>query len=338
MPEKKIDLLNVVLILLSLAAACILPFELFLFSYAVLGPLHYLTEINWLNEKGFFVRNTRWTLAFLLLAIIISVPVILSLPYFPEWPGLKQNAILKGSTIYFNGIIVLSGLALAIGLVWFDKNSQTISFLAASALLLALILVVAPFQTALLAFFITTVIHVYLFTVLFMIYGNFKTKSAAGATAIILMFLVPVAIFLLPINPASYLISNDTQAAYLSGDFQLLNQHISRFFSGYEQDSFSIHSAIGIKTQIFIAFCYTYHYLNWFSETSIIGWNRNISWKKFIVILLIWLGSVLLYRYDYKTGFTLLFFLSILHVLLEFPLNITSIKGILEKMRPHSKA
>jgi len=33
-----------VLMLLSAGAAFILPFEVFLLAYAVLGPLHYLTE------------------------------------------------------------------------------------------------------------------------------------------------------------------------------------------------------------------------------------------------------------------------------------------------------
>ena len=43
---KKIDLLNIGLIALSLIIAIMLPFRLFSFSYAILGPLHYLTEIN----------------------------------------------------------------------------------------------------------------------------------------------------------------------------------------------------------------------------------------------------------------------------------------------------
>src|SRR2546430_5445042 len=35
------------------------PFELFLFSYAVLGPLHYLTEISWLHDRKYFVQARR---------------------------------------------------------------------------------------------------------------------------------------------------------------------------------------------------------------------------------------------------------------------------------------
>lgn len=58
---KKIDLLNIGLIALSLIIAIMLPFRLFLFSYAILGPLHYLTEINWLKDKNYFLsQSSPW--------------------------------------------------------------------------------------------------------------------------------------------------------------------------------------------------------------------------------------------------------------------------------------
>jgi hypothetical protein len=49
-------------------------------------------------------------------------------------------------------------------------------------------------------------------------------------------------------------------------------------------------------------------------------------------MIIIWCGSILLYWYDNKTGFVALFFLSIVHVVLEFPLNIRSVKGIVSKI------
>src|SRR5437762_6342156 len=53
----KINYLNIGLMLLSLGVAFRFPFELFLFSYAVLGPLHYLTEISWLHERKYFTES-----------------------------------------------------------------------------------------------------------------------------------------------------------------------------------------------------------------------------------------------------------------------------------------
>ena len=58
-----VELANVGLMGLAFAVACIVPFELFLFAYAVLGPLHYATEISWLYDRRFFApRKSDWLL------------------------------------------------------------------------------------------------------------------------------------------------------------------------------------------------------------------------------------------------------------------------------------
>ena len=59
MNTKTVDLINIGLMIISCIAAYLLPFELFLFSYAILGPLHYLTEISWLHRRDYFV-NGKW--------------------------------------------------------------------------------------------------------------------------------------------------------------------------------------------------------------------------------------------------------------------------------------
>ncbi len=77
----------------------------------------------------------------------------------------------------------------------------------------------------------------------------------------------------------------------------------------------------------FLAFAYTYHYLNWFSKTSIIEWHA-VTWKRALVIGILYATSVGLYLYDYATGFIVLLSLSFLHVVLEFPLNFKTIYGV----------
>ncbi|HET9870420.1 MAG TPA: hypothetical protein VFR02_07995, partial [bacterium] len=52
----RVNALNIGLMALSAALAFRFPFELFLFSYTVLGPLHYLTEISWLKDRGFYTQ------------------------------------------------------------------------------------------------------------------------------------------------------------------------------------------------------------------------------------------------------------------------------------------
>ncbi|UPT68252.1 MAG: hypothetical protein M0D57_06295 [Sphingobacteriales bacterium JAD_PAG50586_3] len=52
-----IDYANIGLMILSCIIAFFIPFELFLFSYAILGPLHYLTEIGWLHQRQYFTKG-----------------------------------------------------------------------------------------------------------------------------------------------------------------------------------------------------------------------------------------------------------------------------------------
>ena len=83
----------------------------------------------------------------------------------------------------------------------------------------------------------------------------------------------------------------------------------------------------GVAVQRFIAFAYTYHYLNWFSKTSIIKWHAVSRWKLATAVAL-WGASLALYGLSYELGTRWLFLLSMAHVLLEFPLNHVSFVGI----------
>ena len=57
MKPNTIHHLNTGLIIISCIVAFFIPFELFLFSYGILGPLHYLTEIGWLHKKNYFTKG-----------------------------------------------------------------------------------------------------------------------------------------------------------------------------------------------------------------------------------------------------------------------------------------
>src|SRR5688572_2200550 len=50
----RLNWINVGLMVVSAAVAVAAPFHLFLFAYAILGPLHYLTEISWLHNRQYF--------------------------------------------------------------------------------------------------------------------------------------------------------------------------------------------------------------------------------------------------------------------------------------------
>jgi hypothetical protein len=59
----------------------------------------------------------------------------------------------------------------------------------------------------------------------------------------------------------------------------------------------------------------------------VIGWHR-IPKRRAGVILALWIAAVGVYAYSYVLGFVLLYALSVLHVMLELPLNHQSFAGI----------
>src|SRR5687767_11357461 len=71
--SERIDFINILLIILSAVLALVMPFELFLFSYAILGPLHYLTEISWLHDRQYFTKGKYDYIFFILIGLCLTV-------------------------------------------------------------------------------------------------------------------------------------------------------------------------------------------------------------------------------------------------------------------------
>jgi len=334
MNSKETDILNVILIIVSLALAFNLPFELFLFSYAFLGPLHYLTEINWLKEKNYFLKETKWVWLFVAMAFLVSLPLflnVLSKTPLGTLPGYKTVFQFMKKSI--DEIIMIS-LLMAIGLIYFKKTKHLLLFSIIAVAITLLTLNYFPAMALAMAIFVPTIIHVYLFTLLFMVYGTLNSRSTPGVIAIVLLMLVPFIIMISNVNLTDYFpLKEKTVSSFNGSNFGTLTVNLSRLFTSKQDGAFNFMSVLAIKAQIFIAFAYTYHYLNWFSKTSIIGWNKNLSKTKTYTILAIWAVSVALYLYNYKIGFIALLLLSLIHVFLEFPLNVTSMKGIVAKIR-----
>src|ERR1700704_1669241 len=80
MRADRLNYLNIGLMLASCAIALYIPFELFLFAYAVLGPAHYLTEISWLHKRNYFTKGAHdyWLLGGLALVLFFVSPVFSS--------------------------------------------------------------------------------------------------------------------------------------------------------------------------------------------------------------------------------------------------------------------
>lgn len=330
---NKIDQVNFAIIIFSGILACVLPFELFLFSYAVLGPLHYLTEINWLHNKNYFTHG-KYDFVFL---IVLSVFIALTFLYVDfGWTFIEP---LDGFSTHF---VMLGFLGAAI--MVFIKNPY-FKIISIALLFFGAFLFKAEDHLNYWLFFslyLPTIIHVFLFTALFMLFGAIKSQSKWGYYNVALIFIV--AIILLSIRlPYQSLISLDKIKESYHNFFMLNRFLITDIFKMFDRqeltdiaksgkdvnDYLVFNSGGGHAVMRFIAFAYTYHYLNWFSKTSIIQWHK-VSKPILIAIILVWLASISIYLYDYNIGLKWLFLLSFMHVLLEFPLNFHSLTGIIK--------
>ncbi|GAA4369900.1 hypothetical protein GCM10023185_43950 [Hymenobacter saemangeumensis] len=312
----RLDYANIGLMLLSFAVAMFLPFELFLFSYAVLGPAHYLTEISWLHQRKYFTHGPRDYVALIALAIVAAL-------FFLSYSSTLLEPIRPSTGVPYNTVVYL---AFAGALIMVVVKS---TFYRVAAV--ALLLLCATFSRNYIlffSFFLPTLIHVYLFTGCFILYGALKSKSRTGLVSLAVFMLCPL--LFLVIKPLGAPASAYATAAYQM--FEGVNSSIIHWLDPSDTSNVSIlskvyASPVGLVIMRFIAFAYTYHYLNWFSKTSIIQWHQMPK-ARIAVVLLLWLASVGVYAIDYQLGMKWLFFLSLAHVFLEFPLNHLTIMNI----------
>lgn len=325
MKTQSIDVLNIFLIIVSFLLAFELPFELFLFAYAVLGPLHYLTEIRWLHEKNYFVHNKVWMIVFIVITLLMSLNLPLAIPLIATNFTSQEISTLQQKVNTFIFPLPLIAFVFALALIFVRNWLGMVLALLGSTMVGILLTVYFNGVGVMAGMLLPTLFHVYVFTLLFMVFGTLHSKSKAGFAAIVLMCAVPFIIMVSNVSVKEFTFGTNTIKTFLDAQFYVVNNYFAGLF-GLPSDNRSIfYSTAGIKIQIFIAFAYTYHYLNWFSKTSIIGWAKNISKRALFLVLSIWLMSLVLYWYDYRTGLLALFVLSLLHVFLELPLNAKSL-------------
>ena len=326
--SERIDITNTFLLLFAFLFSFFFPFELFLLSYAVLGPLHYLTEINWLKEKKYFSTYKYWARVCLLTAFIIFTAKVI--PYVYTYIG-EMNTTTKGLIHFidsYSNILIL--LCLALSVLYSFKLSRERNLLFTALILFIAISVNSISGIGLwIGIMLPTIIHVFFFTFAFMCYGYLKYPNKIGAINLVLFLILPLFLFILPYH-SNWDLSQYVKESYMASDFYILPIHVLNLLGITEVQSFDFSSPIIRKIQMFICFAYTYHYLNWFSKTSLIGWGNNLSWKITGVIGITWLISVLLYAFDYRLGMIALIFLSYSHVFMELPLNVLSLKTIVK--------
>jgi hypothetical protein len=318
-----INNINIFLMLISLIAAYVLPFEVFLFSYAVLGPLHYLTEISWLEKKNYFIKSKSDIWIFVLMVVAITIGMF--------------NAHSKINS--FIASFLFSGFIYALVLLFTQKKGIKLMFVVL-AFMVSMIFSFnkyPDFPFLLFAIWLPTIIHVYFFTGGFILFGALKSKSVSGMISLIVFILCAIVCFVYIPDNFGIAVTEYGKKAY--SFFKLLNISLYNTFGFGEMasnDDSLYYAPKALAIMRFIAFAYTYHYLNWFSKTTVIKWNE-VSKQRMTVIIILWIVSVALYIFSYKIGFYALFLLSMLHVFFEFPLNHFTFIGIGKELRSISK-
>jgi hypothetical protein len=288
------DAIHLGLMAFAFAAAYLVPFELLLLAYVVLGPAHYFTEISWLHDRSYFLPHRGIALALAAIAIVAALIDNASWFGFAMWSALIVCAMLAATTSAGEGtLLFMIAAALAAVMAWSGSSLAVIGIL------------------------IPTLVHVSLFTLVFMTLGAWRARSKVQALLIVLYLAAIAAILLAPptaeVRIASF-------AAVGRDYFGNVGPALGRLFGipGMKLDT---------RLTSLLAFVYTYHYLNWFIKADVIRW-ADIPRARLLLVIAASGASTALYFYDYAFGFTFLLALSLVHILLEFPLNTLALRQL----------
>jgi hypothetical protein len=318
-PDPRLDWVNIALMAVACAAAVLAPFHVFLFAYAILGPLHYLTEVSWLHDRNFFTSRAGSRKAWLFLvgvtAVVMAVGYVSSdLLNRPVAPAVEIGMFLL--------VFVAANVALHV--------RHPVNALAVVALAMAGLFLFSGYSGyGIVAYLLVTIVHVFVFTGFFILSGALKSRSRIGylSLAVFVGCAVTTLLIAAPAQPANVRV----RAAYAT--FEQLNMLL---LHGAGAPAGSVYAPAGLGVMRFIAFAYTYHYLNWFSKTSIIRWHA-VSRGRGLAIVSAWMAGVALYLYSYRAGFAVFYVLSVVHVMLEFPLNHQTFISLFRSPLPNAR-
>jgi hypothetical protein len=303
----RINYLNILLMVASIVIASYVPFETFVVAYAVMGPLHYLTEISWLHDRDYFTSGPRDWIWLLGAAIVAAIGAIFPSPTTNSLAGFAMGALF----------VITAGMVLA------RSGMRKFGVLGLGVIVGALTTLWHPLFILLTAF-LPTLVHVYLFTGLFILYGAVKGRSFSGTLSLVVFLAAPLICVLVMTTPSGYAPSEYILDA--ASPFDSLGAYTLHILGiQVTQDSWLAFMRV-------MGFAYSYHYLNWFSKTRIINWHA-VPRRRLYLIGAVYLSALALYGYDYRVGFMALMTLSFAHVMLELPLNYRTIAGLAAEAR-----
>jgi hypothetical protein len=281
------------LMVTALGVTYLVPFELLLLSYVVLGPAHYATEISWLHDRKYFLPRRD------IAAGLAGIAIVAALIEHAAWFGFVMWAAFVGCL-----------LATA------TSAMQTMAlFIVAVAL--TVVMMANGASLAVLGVLLPTLIHVSLFTLVFMVLGAVRSGEKVQ-WLLVAIYLAAIALILIVPPTAETMIPSFEQAG--RDYFANVAPALGRLFG-------VPNLRLDTRLTSLLAFIYTYHYLNWFIKADVIRWN-NMSKGRLTLVVAASGASTALYFYDYALGFTVLLAFSLMHIVLEFPLNSLALRQL----------
>jgi hypothetical protein len=297
-------------LLLSGAAAALAPMPVFLLAFVVLGPMHYLTEIVWLQKKSFYFSEgliaPKW---YGVLAAMLAIAVAL------------DRLFQRGLGVWVVWVLVLLALS-----AWI-RNRWALAALAIAALAVKLLTPgVANFFGAV----VPSLVHVFVFTWFFMVSGALRARNARPALWVNPVLLLAIPLLLLWL-PAHYGTQGAIWVRMERISFAPLHAYAARHLGGrFAMNGDMLADPVIAALMRVFAFTYLFHYLNWFGKAELLEWHR-IPARTWAVIGTLYAAAMGLYLWNFEVGFLVVNFLSLLHVLLEFPLDFQAIRFVTGK-------
>jgi len=226
--DDKINYLNIGLMFATAVFAFFAPFETFLLAYAFLGPLHYLTEISWLHDRQYFTKGKYDFIVLLIIGVLLSTVA------FAQDFGYKWEIYTYFSEMQLSSKLVVfalfSGMLFALVKNLFVKIvSCFFIFIFVSGWLSPENIEENQSSTTVFALtsLVPTLIHVYVFTGLFMLYGSLKSRSKSGLMAVVAVVILPlILVFVLPVNPKESWVSSYGKNAYYAKGQGFFNTNV----------------------------------------------------------------------------------------------------------------
>jgi hypothetical protein len=293
-PMRVTDAAHLGLMLTALGLAYLVPFELLLLAYVVLGPAHYATEISWLHDRKYFLPQRGVAIALALIAIVAALIENASWFGFVMWSAFLLCALIAATTTPMQAVLfVIAAMGVTAALAMHGAS-------------LAVVGVLLP-----------TLIHVSLFTLVFMTLGAWRS-GARVQWVLVAVYVAAIGLILMVPPSAATLIPSFAKAgeAYFANVAPALGRLLG--IPDLRLDT---------RLTSLLAFVYTYHYLNWFIKAEIIHWNK-MTRQRLALVVAASAASTALYFYDYALGFTVLLAFSLAHIVLEFPLNSLALRQL----------